>query len=663
MGKIMLNGVSYGGGRGGTTGDYMNKVDPEGSGSMYLNLESTSSKLGGIQNIVFGDHTLGLDNNTSYNFIQGYHNKVQTNNSYNYVEGRESTLSGVGDTHIEGANNAVSGNGYYHHIEGYHNVISGPGNTNHVGGTYAVLSGGDLQENFFHGSYTTLSAARLRNNNVIGSGNNNRGTNMDRTTIIGDYNITTASNSVDDTIILGHYSTACGSHNMNIGDTNQTAGTYTAAFGSNNSISNSTTSHYKDILVGSNNSMYGSASTQTLVFGSSNVLYASTSDKNAIVGHNNKLNGYAPQYTYIFGEGNEAINGYYNFIIGKHNTFNGSTVSDRNIILGTDNVMTCGSERAQIEGSLLGGCMSTISASPAGATRSGTIEGAVVLGRSLKLESSADGALQYGPMLGGYWSTVTLTGNQYGGLYQLAFSDAEIKGNAGSIINGYGNTIKVNGDVAGSIIGGKSLKTTCSSLDGTFIYGNSSTVKTSNSYTYGSWIGGQQINYQSTVSPYGGIIHGFLTTVENSNIYGGIIVGEGNSLTSADIEGGLLSGRANALTGEVESVIVGGFYSTVSDSKYALVSGYKNNVTSASYSVVGGNSLIANAENQTIFGKFNTTPTTATAFAIGNGTTDARSNALTVDWNGNVAAAGDITFTYNGQTYNLGAVLSAANII
>lgn len=53
----------------------------------------------------------------------------------------------------------------------------------------------------------------------------------------------------------------------------------------------------------------------------------------------------------------------------------------------------------------------------------------------------------------------------------------------------------------------------------------------------------------------------------------------------------------------------------------------------------------ANGNGQTALGRYNV-PDTTSAVIIGNGTSNtARSNALTVDWNGNVSAAGDVSAT------------------
>ena len=73
---------------------------------------------------------------------------------------------------------------------------------------------------------------------------------------------------------------------------------------------------------------------------------------------------------------------------------------------------------------------------------------------------------------------------------------------------------------------------------------------------------------------------------------------------------------------------------------YAVYIEYKYTETHAKYRL--GTQLIADYDAQTVLGKYNDNGNHA--FEIGNGTDeDHRSNALTVDWSGNVEAAGDVT--------------------
>ncbi len=89
---------------------------------------------------------------------------------------------------------------------------------------------------------------------------------------------------------------------------------------------------------------------------------------------------------------------------------------------------------------------------------------------------------------------------------------------------------------------------------------------------------------------------------------------------------------------------------------------------SGKYSHAQGFYTIASQESQTALGKYNIEPTAADNFAVilGNGTgnsTSQRSNALTVEWNGNVVTAGNIsgvkgTFSgaVTGASYSGGAI-------
>lgn len=75
----------------------------------------------------------------------------------------------------------------------------------------------------------------------------------------------------------------------------------------------------------------------------------------------------------------------------------------------------------------------------------------------------------------------------------------------------------------------------------------------------------------------------------------------------------------------------------------------------ASFTVAMGNCTVANGTDQFVQGKYNVKDTGSKyAHIIGNGTSDtARSNAHTVDWNGNAWFAGDIEGTKDGTTHKL----------
>lgn len=94
----------------------------------------------------------------------------------------------------------------------------------------------------------------------------------------------------------------------------------------------------------------------------------------------------------------------------------------------------------------------------------------------------------------------------------------------------------------------------------------------------------------------------------------------------------------------------GTFYSSVSyqatTTAPAATIGTRDDDTPGAYSTAIGEHLYAAGRNQTVLGRYNVEDTSDTyALIVGKGTSDsARSNALTVDWSGNVRAAGSIAF-------------------
>lgn len=98
---------------------------------------------------------------------------------------------------------------------------------------------------------------------------------------------------------------------------------------------------------------------------------------------------------------------------------------------------------------------------------------------------------------------------------------------------------------------------------------------------------------------------------------------------------------------------------TVTTSPISLtLYGYVNSVTYQSKSKLPtfklGSDLQTNGGNQVVIGRYNVADTTS-AFIIGNGDSS-RSNALTVDWGGNVTASGKVTATNVPSQYETGRV-------
>ena len=117
----------------------------------------------------------------------------------------------------------------------------------------------------------------------------------------------------------------------------------------------------------------------------------------------------------------------------------------------------------------------------------------------------------------------------------------------------------------------------------------------------------------------------------------------------------IASGEASSVFG-VENVVSGmgsasfGTQNTVTGN-YGLASGQGNVVTGDKATALGDH-LLAYTSHQTVLGHYNVgDENDEYALIVGNGDLSARSNALTVDWDGNVQAAGQVKSTT--ETYSL----------
>ena len=79
---------------------------------------------------------------------------------------------------------------------------------------------------------------------------------------------------------------------------------------------------------------------------------------------------------------------------------------------------------------------------------------------------------------------------------------------------------------------------------------------------------------------------------------------------------------------------------TVAFGECAHAGGFQSSAK-GNYSFATGSNVIANAANQTALGKFNIADTTS-ALIIGNGSSEERSNAYQIDWNGNSSQKGSL---------------------
>ena len=120
---------------------------------------------------------------------------------------------------------------------------------------------------------------------------------------------------------------------------------------------------------------------------------------------------------------------------------------------------------------------------------------------------------------------------------------------------------------------------------------------------------------------------------------------EGNS----DADGFMSHAEGNSTTASGDGAHAEG-YSTMASGDGAHAEG-NHSVASGENSHAQNNETLASSANQTAIGKFNIDDNADTyALIVGNGTADtARSNALTVAWNGDLTAAGDVA-DGNGDT-------------
>ena len=125
-----------------------------------------------------------------------------------------------------------------------------------------------------------------------------------------------------------------------------------------------------------------------------------------------------------------------------------------------------------------------------------------------------------------------------------------------------------------------------------------------------------------------------------SSISGIVSVGNGLSINN-----GVISNNLNIKNGA---------------GNYSIIAGDSNNVASANYSYAIGRKTVAQKECQYVFGKYNKIDTSTNGTfveIVGNGALGARSNARTLDWDGNEWVAGQMTATqFNGSGAGLTSI-------
>lgn len=206
----------------------------------------------------------------------------------------------------------------------------------------------------------------------------------------------------------------------------------------------------------------------------------------------------------------------------------------------------------------------------------------------------------------------------------------------------------VNGSATGSVRGTSTTSESDTYTIGRYAFaeGNSTAASGLNSHAEGS---------QTTASGDGSHAEGSSTIASSDSSHA-----EGNHTTASGMHS---HAEGFFTTASGDNSHAEGFYTTASNSYcsaegyYATASGFCSHVegyrTTASgyYSHANGYYTVAQREAQTVIGKYNILDTKGSnghklgdyAFIIGNGTADdARSNALAVDWNGNIRISGNL---------------------
>lgn len=234
---------------------------------------------------------------------------------------------------------------------------------------------------------------------------------------------------------------------------------------------------------------------------------------------------------------------------------------------------------------------------------------------------------------------------------------------SGSSVHGYAyNSIMIASSFGASIHGCATTSTMTASGDGASIHGYATASSTMKVLGDGASIYGWATSSSTmTASGIGASIHGWAT---------------GGSTMTASGDGALIHGYAitsSTMTASSDGASIHGYATTSStmtaSGKGSSVYGYTYNSTmtaSGHGSVALNEATHALARAQLAIGTYNKNDSTATtthpsgttaygtyAFIIGNGTGDsasARSNALTVDWQGNVTAAGTLSAAHSSVT-------------
>lgn len=144
----------------------------------------------------------------------------------------------------------------------------------------------------------------------------------------------------------------------------------------------------------------------------------------------------------------------------------------------------------------------------------------------------------------------------------------------------------------------------------------------------------------------GGIIYDGVRTFQNTT---------GTSSGEPDESGLVPAGWEHVASGRVTYVTYESSEATAGT--YIFVGVHNDQYQHGDGSAIFGTNLIGQKECQTVIGRYNNN-STSNVFEIGNGSSSTRSNALTVNWNGNTTIAGTLTQSSDRRLKNHKSYLS-----
>ena len=228
------------------------------------------------------------------------------------------------------------------------------------------------------------------------------------------------------------------------------------------------------------------------------------------------------------------------------------------------------------------------------------------------------------------------------------------------LTHGYQNTVTTNEKNKWTVCFG--YKNEIKNVNNNMVIGNNNSVENSNSFVFGgnntasngysmtmgfkNTASGKYsvaIGANNNASDYYSVAMGYYNT---SSAHGSVAMGFGNTSSA---HGSVAIGDNNTASNHC-SVAIGD--NNTASNHCSIAMGHYN-TASGEYSVSIGTGLIAVGDYQTTLGKFNIDETELdirNLFVLGNGTgATNRSNAMTIDWSGNLSLSGGITNLNSGN--------------